>query len=441
MWSHPSRALVGGFAAAIAVGTLLLWLPVSVESGESPHLVDALFTSASAVCVTGLVTVDTASHWSTFGEVVIMGLIQVGGLGIMSLATLLALLISGRLGLQGRLLAQAETKTMRPADVRRVLRRVLAFTAATEAVVAVVLAGRFWLGYDMPFGLAVYRGVFHAISAFNNAGFALWPDSLIGFQNDAWILVTIALAVILGGLGFPVVFELARQWRRPSRWTVLTRITVIVTTCLLTFGFIVITAAEWNNPGTLAASGGTGDRLLNGMFAAVMPRTAGFNAIDIAALTPESLLAHNMLMFIGGGSASTAGGIKVTTFGLLAYVIWAELRGEPDVGVGRRAVPADLQRQALAIALIGVGAVAVASLALVSMTHHAVDKVVFEAISAFGTVGLSTGITADMPRAAHVLLAILMFAGRVGPLTLGTALALRQRARRFQLPEERSIVG
>jgi Trk-type K+ transport system membrane component len=172
-----------------------------------------------------------------------------------------------------------------------------------------------------------------------------------------------------------------------------------------------------------------------------MPRTAGFNAIDIAALTPESLLTHNMLMFIGGGSASTAGGIKVTTFGLLGYVIWAELRGEPDVGVGRRRVPADLQRQALAIALISVGTVAIASLTLVSMSHHAADKVVFEAISAFGTVGLSTGITADLPRAAHVLLALLMLAGRVGPLTLGTALALRHRARRFQLPEERSIVG
>jgi Trk-type K+ transport system membrane component len=359
----------------------------------------------------------------------------------MSLATLLALLISGRLGLQGRLLAQAETKTMRPADVRRVLRRVLTFTAATEAVVAVVLAGRFWLGYDMPFGQALYRGVFHAISAFNNAGFALWPDSLIGFQNDAWILVTIAVAVIVGGLGFPVVFELAQQWRRPSLWSMLTRVTVIVTASLLVFGFVMITAAEWNNPGTLAATGGTGDRLLNGMFAAVMPRTAGFNAIDIAALTPESLLTHNMLMFIGGGSASTAGGIKVTTFGLLGYVIWAELRGEPDVGVGRRRVPADLQRQALAIALISVGTVAIASLTLVSMSHHAADKVVFEAISAFGTVGLSTGITADLPRAAHVLLALLMLAGRVGPLTLGTALALRHRARRFQLPEERSIVG
>lgn len=440
MWAHPSRALVGGFAAAIAVGTLLLWLPIAAESGQQSHLVDALFTAASAVCVTGLVTVDTAGHWSAFGEVVIMLLIQAGGLGIMSLATLVALLVSGRLGLQARVLAQAETRTARPADVKRVLRNVLVFSVMVEAIVAVVLTGRFWLGHDMPFGQAAYRGLFHAISAFNNAGFALWPDSLTRFQTDPWILGTVALAVVVGGLGFPVVFELAKHWRRPGRWSVLTRITVLVTLILLAGGFLVITAAEWNNPTTL---GGLDPqtRLLNGVFAAVMPRTAGFNAIDTGGLTPESLLTHNMLMFIGGGSAGTAGGIKVTTFGLLGYVIWAELRGESRVGVGRRSIPADLQRQALTIALIGVGTVAVASLALVSMSSHAADRVVFEVISAFGTVGLSTGITADLPRAAHVLLALLMFAGRVGPLTLGTALALRERARRFQLPEERTIVG
>jgi potassium uptake TrkH family protein len=432
---------VAGFAAAIAVGTLLLWLPISVASGESAHLVDALFTSASAVCVTGLVAVDTAGHWSTFGDFVIMGLIQVGGLGIMSLATLMALLISGRLRLQAKLLAQAETKTMRPADVRRVLRSVLMFTLISEIIATVVLTVRFWLGYDMAFGQALFNGLFHAISAFNNGGFALWPDSLTRFQHDAWVLGTIGIAVIVGGLGFPVVFELARGWRRPSQWSILTRITILVTVALLAFGFVVITAAEWNNPGTIGGVGGTGARFLNGMFAAIMPRSGGFNTIDIGALTPESLLAHNVLMFIGGGSASTAGGIKVTTFGMLGYVIWAELRGEPHVHVGRRAVPADLQRQALAIALIGVGAAAAGSLLLVSMSGFPTDKVVFEAISAFGTVGLSTGITADLPRAAHVLLVLLMFAGRVGPLTLGTALALRQRARRFQLPEERSIVG
>lgn len=438
--AHPSRALVGGFLTAIAVGTVLLWLPFATESGEQPHLVDALFTSASAVCVTGLVTTHTETHWSLYGEVVIMLLMQAGGLGIMFLATVVALLVSGRLGLQARVLVQTETKTLRPADVRRVLRRVLWFSLIAEALVAAVLAGRWWLGHDMPFGQAVYHGVFHAVSAFNNAGFVLWHDSLAGFHTDAWILVTVALAVLVGGLGFPVVFELARHWRRPERWSVLTRITVLVTAVLLGGGFIAITAAEWNNPATLGALDPS-NRLLNGAFAAVMPRSGGFTTFDFSGLTAESVVTHNILMFIGGGSAGTAGGIKVTTFGLLGYVIWAELRGEPQVGVGRRSIPTDLQRQALTIALVGVGVVAIASLALVAMTSHATDRVVFEAISAFGTVGLSTGITAELPRAAHVLLVVLMFVGRVGPLTLGTALALRDRARRFQLPEERTIVG
>jgi potassium uptake TrkH family protein len=440
MSAHPSRALVGGFLAAIAVGAALLSLPIATESGRQPHLVDALFTSASAVCVTGLVTTDTAQHWSVFGEVVIMLLMQAGGLGIMSLATEVALLVSGKLGLHARALAQTETKTLRPADVRRVLRKVLVFSLSAEALIAVVLTGRWWLGYDIPFGRAAYQGIFHAVSAFNNGGFALWPDSLARFRADGWIIVTVTLAVLVGGLGFPVVFELARNWHRPGRWSVLTRITVIVTAILLAGGFVVITAAEWNNPATLGGLDPS-TRFLNGAFAAVMPRSGGFTTFDTAGLTSESLLIHNMLMFIGGGSAGTAGGIKVTTFGLLAYVIWAELRGEPRVGVGRRSIPADLQRQALTIALVGVGAVAIASLFLASMTSHTTDRVVFEAVSAFGTVGLSTGITADLPRAAHVLLVLLMFAGRVGPLTLGTALALRVRARRFQLPEERTIVG
>jgi Trk-type K+ transport system membrane component len=221
----------------------------------------------------------------------------------------------------------------------------------------------------------------------------------------------------------------------------LTRITMVVTTVLLAAGFLVITAVEWTNPRTLGGMAHPGTRLLNGFFAAVMPRTAGFNSVDIGALRPESLLTTDMLMFIGGGSASTAGGIKVTTFGVLSYVIWAELRGEPSPRVGMRAIPADLGRQAMAIALMGVGTVALASLILVSVTSYATDRVVFEVISAFGTVGLTTGITGDLPRVAYLLLAVLMFTGRVGPLTLGTALALRHRARSFQLPEERSIVG
>lgn len=439
-WRHPAQVVAAGFASAVGTGTLLLSLPIATESGQSTSLVDALFTATSAVCVTGLVTVDTAGHWSAFGEVVILALIQVGGLGIMTLAALLTVLVARRLGLRRRMLAQAETKTMGLSGIGGVVRRIVLFSLVTELVVAIVLTLRFATGHDRPWGDAVYHGVFHAISAFNNAGFSLNSNSLMDYVTDPWVSLTVVVAVIVGGLGFPVVFELLRNWRRPSRWSVLTRITVVLTVTLLFVGTVVTTLVEARNPGTLGPLSGPG-KLLAGFFHSAMTRTAGFNSVDIAAMRPESLFATDLLMFIGGGSGGTAGGIKVTTFGLLAFVIWSEMRGESKVNVGRRRVPETNQRQALAIVLLGIGAVAASVFALLAMTRNSLDHVLFEAVSAFGTVGLSAGITADLPPAAKVLLVVLMFLGRVGPLTLASALALRHRTRRFEFPEERTIVG
>ncbi len=246
--------------------------------------------------------------------------------------------------------------------------------------------------------------------------------------------------MILGGLGFPVVFELARAWRRPRSWSVTTRITVLVTAVLLVLGTVLVLILERDNPATLGGHRAD-DRLLLGFFSAVMPRTAGFNALDVAALTPETWLVTDILMFIGGGSAGTAGGIKVTTFGLLAFVLWSEIRGEPDVDVGPRRVSPENQRQALAVVLLGVGITAVATLALQATTHLDLDRVLFESISALGTVGLSTGITGDLPAPAQIVLVLLMFLGRLGPLTVASALALRTRQRHYRRPEERTIIG
>jgi trk system potassium uptake protein len=437
---HPGRVIAGAFAAAVAVGTGLLLLPVARAGEGGADFLTALFHATSAVCVTGLVTVDTDTYWSGFGQGVILLLIQVGGLGIMTLATLVALLLSRRLGLRARLIAQAETKALSPSDVRRVIGRVVVFVLTTEAVVATVLTVRFALAYDQSLPVAAYYGVFHAISAFNNAGFGLQSDSLVRYVADDWISLTISAAVILGGLGFPVVFELARSWRRPKTWSVLTRITIVVTVVLLVLGTAGMLVFEGRNPDTLGPLG-VGDRIMAAFVAAVMPRTAGFNNLDIAAFAPETLLFTDALMFIGGGSAGTAGGIKVTTFGLLAYVLWAEMRGDPDVEVGRRRVPGTNQRQALAIALLGMGLVAVATFLMEALSDFSFDRVLFETVSAFATVGLSTGITAGLPPAAQVLLVLLMYIGRIGPLTLASGLALRERARRHQLPEERTIVG
>jgi trk system potassium uptake protein len=439
-FQHPARVIATAFGTAILIGTVLLSLPVATESGNGATLIDAGFTATSAVCVTGLITVDTGGYWSTFGEIVIIGLIQAGGLGIMTLATLFAVLMSGRLGLRARLLAQAETKALGLADLRRVIRNIVIFSLVSETVVAIVLTIRFMTAYGKSPGAAIYAGVFHAISAFNNAGFSLNADNLVRFVADPWVTLTIAIAFIVGGIGFPVVFELARSWRRPAEWSVLTRITLVVTGVLLVVGTIVLTLTEFSNPRTLGPLSGPA-KVLAGFFAAATPRTAGFNTIDVSAMRPESWLTTDALMFIGGGSAATAGGIKVTTFGLLAFVIWAEMRGEPRVNVGRRRIPEANQRQALAIALLGVGVVAVATFALLHLTAASTDQVLFEVVSAMGTVGMSTGITADLSSTGHVLLAVLMFVGRIGPLTVASALALRERARRFELPEERTIVG
>ncbi len=440
MLQHPARVIAGAFGSLITVGTLLLWLPVSSTDREPANFIDALFTATTAGCVTGLAIVDTGTHWSTFGEVVIMVMMQVGGLGIMTMATLLALLLSRRLGLRTRLVLQAETKTLQLRDLRRVLIGIVIFSAVSEFVVAAILTVRLATAYDQSWGDALYDGVFHAISAFNSGGLSLYPDSMVRFVGDPIVSLTLCAAVILGGIGFPVVFELAREWRRPDQWSVLTRITLATTGVLLVIGTVLLTTAEWRNPSTLGPLS-TPDKLIGGFFASVMPRSGGLNSIDYASLTPESLLTTDILMFIGGGSAGTAGGIKVTTFGLLAFVIWAEMRGESTVHVGRRRIPEANQRQALAIALMGIGIVMAGTLVLLTTTHHDLDKVLFEATSAFGTVGLSTGITADLGTGGHLVIIAMMFIGRIGPLTFASALALRERVRRYELPEERTIVG
>lgn len=437
---HPAQAITAAFALAVALGALLLMLPVSTSSGRRAPVIDALFTSTASVCVAGLATVDTGTYWSTTGQVVIIVLMQLGGLGIMTMATLLAVLLSRRLGLRARLVVQAETHSIQLRDIRRVMITIVAFSLATEAVVMAVLTLRLRLAHDVPWHSAAYESLFHAVSAFNNCGLSLYPDSMVRYVGDPWVNISLCLAIILGGLGFPVIFELARTWRRPGHWSVLTLITVSATAALLVVGTVAITVAEYTNPDTMGPLP-VHTKLLSGFFAAVQPRSAGMNSIDVGALSPESLFTTNLLMFIGAGSAGTGGGIKVTTFGLLAFVIWAEVRGESRVHVGRRRVPEANQRQALAIALMSVGIVVAGTLAMLEMTNQPFDRALFEVTSAFGSVGLSTGITAELDRAGHLLLIALMFVGRLGPLTLASALALRERARRYELPEERTIVG
>jgi trk system potassium uptake protein len=438
---HPAQLVVGAFALAIAMGTVLLMLPPATQgSGGAPFLT-ALFTSTSAVCVTGLVVVDTPTYWSHSGQVVILILIQVGGFGIMTLASLLTLLLARRIGLATRLITQTETQSLHLGDLRRVVLGVAVLSAAFEGAAALIMAGRLWLGHDYSLGSAAYRGVFHAVSAFNNAGFALWSDSLVGFVTDGWISLTVAVTVIAGGLGFPVWLELAARVRERQRWTLHTKLTLVTTAALLAFGTVAILAFEWGNDATIGKLNPAGKLLASFFQGGVMPRTAGFNSLDVGEMDEASLLIQNMLMFVGAGSASTGGGIKVTTFALLALMALAEARGDPDVTAFGRRVPETAHRQALLVAFVALNMVVIGTLVLIAVSDFSLTVTLFEAISAFSTVGLSTGITADFSDTGKLVLIGLMFIGRTGPYTVAVAVALRERRRRYRFPEERPIVG
>ncbi len=437
---NPTRIVVLGFLGAIALGTVLLTLPVATTEDAGAPLLTAAFTATSAVCVTGLVVVDTPSYWSGFGQAVILVSIKLGGFGLMTAGSLVGLLLARRIGLRRRVVAQAETGALALGEVRQVVIRVAAFSACFEVLGSMLIGARLWWAYDTPIGTAAYHGVFHAVSAFNNAGFALYSDSLTRFVGDWWMSLTVAAGVVLGGLGFPVLAELRRAARSPRSWSLHTKLTLVTTAALLGVGTLGILGLEWANPATLGALDVPG-RGLAGFVHAVMPRTAGFNTLDVGAMSEASWLLTAMLMFVGGGSASTAGGIKVTTFALLAFVIWSEVRGDPEVTLFGRRTPASVQRQALAVALLGLGAAVVGTLVLVVESGAGLARSLFEAFSAFGTVGLSTGITPDLPGTGQLTLMVLMFVGRAGPITLFAALVLRQRQRLYRLPEERPIIG
>jgi potassium uptake TrkH family protein len=436
---NPIRVVPLGFLATIGIGAVLLMLPAARVAPGSAGPLTALFTATSAVCVTGLIVVDTPTYWTSFGQGVIMALFQVGGFGIMTAATLLTVLVTRRLGLSNRLTAQVETKRGL-GDIRGVVVRIAATVLIIEVTLTAVLTGRLWLGYDYPLPEALWHGSFQAVSAFNNAGFSTFSDSLVGFVTDAWINLPIMVTIMIGGLGFPVLFELMRRGRQPHAWSVHTRITVFGSAILLAVGWVATLALEWTNPGTLGPLTAV-DKTLAAAFQSVTNRTTGFNTVDTGALRPETWAVTDVLMFIGGGSAGTAGGIKVTTFILLAFIVWTEIRGERDVVAGGRRISSATARQAVTVAVLGMALVVGATISLLLLTDETLDRVAFESVSAFATVGLSTGITADLPAAGQLILVVLMFVGRVGTITVASALALRHSHRRYRYPEERPIVG
>ena len=439
-FSHPVRLIPALFLLAIAAGTILLSLPIArAGAGSAPPLV-ALFTATSAVAVTGLITVDTATYWTPFGQGVILLLFQVGGFGIMTAAVVLGLVAGRDFRLRDRLLTQVERSRLVAGNARAVLWLAFKVTLLIEGVLALILILRLRIAHEEGWGQAAWDGLFHAVSAFNNAGFSTYSDSVMGFQHDAWILVPIMLAVVISSLGFPVIQEFRNRPLSFARWSLHGKITLIGTAVLLVGGFVAILAAEWNNPDTLGPMDWSA-KTLNAAFHSVMPRTAGFNSLDVGAFRIETLTFNYLLMFIGGGSAGTAGGIKITTAFLMFMVVWSEVRGERDAVVFGRRVGTRIERQALSVGVLAAALISVATIILLSVTELPLSSVLFEVISAFSTVGLSTGITADLPPAAQLTLIVLMYVGRVGTITVATALALRQRPKPLRYPEENPIVG
>ncbi|MFH8248889.1 TrkH family potassium uptake protein [Microbacterium sp. B2969] len=437
---RPARRVVAAFAIAVALGTAVLMLPVSSRSGEVTDFFDALFTATSAVCVTGLTVVDTATHWSFFGQVIILALIQIGGLGIMISAASIGLLLARKLSVAGRLNAVTEANVIEFSDVRGLARNILLISLIVEAATALLLFMRFLWGYGYGVGEAVWLGLFHAVSSFNNAGFALFSDNLIGFAADPFICLPICAAIIVGGLGFPVLMQLRREFRHPLRWTMNTRLVLSVSIVLLIAGTLYITVLEWSNPRTLGHYDPAA-RILIGFFQSVQTRTAGFNSVDIGQLHDETWVGMDVLMYIGGGPAGTAGGIKVTTFAVLFFILLTELRGEASVHIFGKRLSRAVHRQAISVVLLSIAFVMASVIALMLITDLPFDKVLFEAVSAFGTVGLTTGITYGLPWPAELILSLLMFVGRLGPLTIGTAFALRDRRILYEFPEERPAIG
>ena len=437
---HPSQVVVAGFAVTIIIGTALLMLPNAKLGVGGASFLEALFTATSAVCVTGLIVVDTATYWTPFGQIVILLLIQIGGFGIMTFASVIGLAVVRKMSLRSRITAATEAKSVGLEDIKGLVLGVVGISVIVEFVVAVLLSLRFMVGYGEPVGRALWLGVFHSVSSFNNAGFALFSDNLISFATDPFIALPICLAVILGGLGFPVIVQLRKHLHSPLKWTMNTRIVLAGTATLLISGTVFITAVEWSNPLTLGPMDWP-SKVLVGFFQSVQARTAGFNSIDTGAMDSASLLGTDVLMLIGGGPAGTAGGIKITTFAVLFFIMWAEIRGDGAVNVFGKRLARSVQRQALTIVLLAVGVIVASTAALMLLTDISMDRLLFETISAFGTVGLSTGITADLPAAGKVILILLMFIGRLGPITFASALALRERRTMYELPKERPIIG
>lgn len=435
----PPRILSLGFASIILLGSFLLMLPISNVDGVQLDFVDALFTATSATCVTGLIVVDTGTHFTVFGQVVLMFLIQIGGLGFMTMATLFALVLKKRISLSERLILQEAMNQSSMEGIVRLIRRVLIYSVSIEAAAALLFTIR-W-SFDMPFIRALYFGIFHAVSFFNNAGFDIFGhfSSLTAYVSDPLVNIVSMLLIIFGGIGFIVMADLV-DFRNRKKLSLHTKVVLSMTSFLIVFGAIVIFVFEFTNNKTLAPLDWTG-KILASFFQSVSPRTAGANTLDIGSMRQASQFFTIILMFIGASPGSTGGGIKTTTFTILIMAVISMIRGKEDVVMFRYRLAKERIFKALTITFLSLMLVVFVSMLLSTTEDHHFLMILYETTSAFGTVGLSMGLTADLTVFGKIMISLMMFMGRLGPLTLAYAIGPKTEKELYRHPEGKMIIG
>ncbi|MBW7457487.1 TrkH family potassium uptake protein [Paenibacillus sepulcri] len=433
----PPQFLAMGFTMIIVIGTLLLSLPVASIPGQRLGLLDALFMAASAACVTGLSVVDTSTHFTLFGHIVILVMVQLGGLGFMTMATWFALAWGKRVSLKERLILKEAMNQNYMEGIVRLSRRVIIYSLTVEAAAAVLLALR-WAS-EMPLGKALYYGVFHSISIFNNAGFVLINGSFIAYTNDIYINVITMILIVLGGIGFIVLSDLI-EYRRTRRLSLHSKVVLSASGILIVFGGLVIFMMEFSNSLTLGPLN-AGGKVLASIYQSVSLRSAGTSTIDITGLRESTQFFMIILMFIGAAPGSTGGGIKVTTFVILIGSVITMMRGREDVVLFRNRLSKEHTYKAIMITFIAIALVVSGAMIMSTTQSHSFLKLLFETTSAFGTVGLSLGLTPELTASGKIVIIIMMFIGRMGALTLAYALQPRIRKELYRHPEGKIIIG
>lgn len=434
---NPPQILALGFGILILIGAILLNLPMSSKSGESIGFINALFTSSSCVCVTGLVVVNTAEHWTTFGHLVIISLIQMGGLGFMTMATVVALFLGKKITLKERLVIKEQLNQDSMSGLVKLTKYVIYATLSVELLGALVLSTRLIPIYGFKTG--VWYSIFHAISAFCNAGFDLFGDSLAPYVGDVVLNLTISGLIIIGGLGFSVYIDISRK-KSFKKLNLHSKLVILISLSLLILGTISIFLIEYNNPGTFKYLT-LKEKTLAAFFQSVITRTAGFYSVPLSKLHESTVFIMIILMFIGGSPGSTGGGIKTTTFGVLFLTTISVIKGNEDVVVFKKTVSTEIIHRALAIVSISMALILIVSLVLTLTEEANFIDILFESTSAFATVGVSRDLSPNLSNVGKILISLTMYSGRVGPLTMALAFASKRKGTNYKYSEGNILVG